>query len=762
MQSLESLFSKEVPKYITGFSSQLCLVSSELLSYIYKKEIVVVDTSEIEGDFKIFEFKVGDILDTKIFEILNFSRVERVWEKGEYSILGDIVTVWPAYSQYPIRIDMFDRTVQQIDYITADVRTRVLSINGLMILSNIKQNTNSRVSNVGVNPLVVLYTDSLESARSTLDLNIRSLPAISHLSNTNTLEITIESYQNQGYKIYIASKSNSELEEKYNIERLDFELSQSIILISSKTIILSNRDILGTNDSTDIPFKPGEYVVHHDHGIGKYLGDYYSDGIRYLDIRYAQNDRLLVPMQSISKLDRYIGSGKVTPKVTKLNSGSWGRTISAVQQKVVGIAKELLKLYSMRQMSKSQQTISTPEQEKEFYDFCNAFKYEDTDDQKLISQTLVKDFKKDIPMDRLIVGDVGFGKTELAIRAVFAVANSGCQSAVLAPTTILASQHFKIFSERLSEYGVTVAVLSRLNSKDEKKKIINDIELGKVDVVVGTHRILQSDIKFKNLRLLVIDEEQRFGVVHKEKLKEKRLDVNVLSLSATPIPRTMSMAMSGIRDLSILASVPPGRKPILNSFNQFDWDLVVRNINEEVQRGGQIYYLHNKISDILNIKMELEIKVPGIRVSIIHGRLSKIHIAREMDQFINHQTDILLCTTIIENGLDLENVNTLIVDDASIYGLSQLYQIRGRVGRSDRQAYAHFYYNSLRGDLISRLDALNEAHDLGAGFILASRDLEIRGAGNILGKEQSGSINAVGYNLYIKMISDVVENLKKS
>ncbi len=750
-------FPKKIPESISGFSIDLADDINNILSHVYQVNTILIDCSE-DTNIENVKITLNERFDVGILDKFSYSRVSRVWNKGEYSVLGDIVTIWPNYMNNPIRLDMFDSIVERIDIVSHDTRVRISSLK-TYILYNLL-NRKIFVKNLDDSSFsLIKYVYDGEFV-----FEVRKLPAINHLLSTNSLNSTLNSYINQGYKIYVDTKDNIKLPDELNIyQKIVLGINHSIIHIHTKTIILSLYDLIhDVYDDTEISFKKGDYVVHHDHGIGLFMGIVINNDIKYLDIRYAQDDRLLVPISYINKVDRYIGSGKSKPKVTKLNSGSWGRTISAVKQKVGGIAKELLKLYSLRQITKLEINNDFDELRNKYWEFAESFKYKDTDDQKLISQTILDDLKKDIPMDRLIVGDVGFGKTELAVRAAYAVVKSGGQVAVLAPTTILASQHLRVFSDRMSQFGINVGMLSRLNTSDQNRDIIDGIELGLYDVVIGTHRVLQNDVKFKNLKLLIIDEEQRFGVIHKEKLKEKRLDVHVLSMSATPIPRTMSMAISGIRDLSILASVPEGRKPIINSFNKFDWNLVIQNIKDELNRDGQVYYLHNRVADILNIKMELEIKIPGIRVSVIHGKLSKIEIARQMQLFINRQSDILLCTTIIENGLDLENVNTLIVDDASVYGLSQLYQIRGRVGRSPIQAYAHFYYNSLKGDLIQRLDALNEAHDLGAGFILASRDLEIRGAGNILGKEQSGSINSVGYSLYIKMISEVVENLRKN
>ncbi|HVX92816.1 MAG TPA: DEAD/DEAH box helicase, partial [Candidatus Dojkabacteria bacterium] len=515
------------------------------------------------------------------------------------------------------------------------------------------------------------------------------------------------------------------------------------------------------NDALFKKFAVGDYIVHEDHGVGIFNGVVTLNGRNYLEVKYAANDRLLIPFDHSNKITKYVGSAKHKPVITTLNSGLWNRIKTNVKHSVKLLASELLKLYAMRKIVHSPVMISSDVDRDEFFNFAKTFKYSDTEDQTLITQEIAKDLSKSEPMDRLIVGDVGFGKTELAVRAAFACLNAGYQVAVLAPTTILANQHLKVFSDRLSKYAFRIEVLSRLKQRPEQKSIIDGIVDGKVDLVIGTHRLLQDDVKFKNLGLLIIDEEQRFGVAQKEKLKNKRLDVNVLSTTATPIPRTLNLALSGARDLSILASIPNNRKPIANKFGEFSWEEVVGAIENEIARKGQVYYLHNKVADIYNIQEELKIRLPHVKFAVAHGQLLPKKLNSIMDDFINGRVDVLICTTIIENGLDLPNVNTLIVDNSSMYGLSQLYQIRGRIGRSDKQAYAYFLHKDLKGDATLRLDALSESSDLGSGFILSTKDLEIRGAGNILGRDQSGSINSIGYGLYIQMLNDELDKLKK-
>jgi len=416
-------------------------------------------------------------------------------------------------------------------------------------------------------------------------------------------------------------------------------------------------------------------------------------------------------------------------------------------------------LYAMRETAQSVFTLEDEDRES-FKTFVEQFEYTDTDDQILATDQIEQDFKRGRPMDRLLVGDVGFGKTEIAMRAMFPVVNSGFQVAFLAPTTILVQQHLTVLRERFKNYPFNIQSLSRFSTEADKKRVLHGLKNGVVDIVVGTHSLLSDDVQFKNLGLLVVDEEQKFGVKQKEKIKGMRINSNVLSLTATPIPRTLNMALMGVRDISVLAVPPSGRKDIVNSFEHFNWDSIVKAIQKEMDRGGQVYFLHNRIGNILSIQKKLQELFPKAVVDVVHGQMGSKYLSSRMSDFVSKKTDILLCTTIIENGLDIPNANTLIVDDASKLGLSQMYQIRGRVGRSLEQAYAYFFFDTLSENAVLRLDALRDSQSLGSGFLLSNRDLEIRGAGDILGKNQSGTINSVGYGLYTQMLSEAIEKIK--
>jgi transcription-repair coupling factor (superfamily II helicase) len=364
-------------------------------------------------------------------------------------------------------------------------------------------------------------------------------------------------------------------------------------------------------------------------------------------------------------------------------------------------------------------------------------------------------------MDRLLVGDVGFGKTEIAMRATFATVNAGFQVAILAPTTVLVEQHLQVFRERFKEYPYIIESLSRFKTEKEKEKVLKGLEKGSIDVVIGTHSLLSKGVAFKNLNLVIIDEEQKFGVKQKEHLKKMRLNTNVLSMTATPIPRTLNLSLMGIRDISVLATPPMGRKDIKNKICKFSWKEVEKIIDRELERDGQVFFLHNRVGTIQSVKAKLDKIFPENVVKILHGQMTNSRIEQTMKSFINGKIDILLCTTIIQNGIDIPNVNTLIIDDVTNYGLSQLYQIRGRIGRGGRQAYACFMFDRLKGNTALRLNALKEAQALGSGFILSNRDLEIRGAGDILGRNQSGVINSVGYGLYTRLLKEAVKKMKK-
>ncbi len=512
--------------------------------------------------------------------------------------------------------------------------------------------------------------------------------------------------------------------------------------------------------------KIGDYLVHLDHGVGIYRGRTSPGGStsnnsdNYYLLAYAQGDKLYVPVGLERKLSRYIGFQE--PKISRLSSPVWERTKRKIKEETEKLAEELLAIYSKREVAT--RPLYLPENEIDTQ-IASTFPYEETLDQAQAMADIKKDLEEsEKPLDRIVCGDVGFGKTEVALRTMVKAVNSGWQAAIICPTTILASQHFQTFRKRLKNLPIKTSLLSRLQPKKEQNRIKESLKEGKIDILIGTHRILSNDVDFKNLGLLVIDDEQRFGVRQKEKLKKMRASLDVLSLSATPIPRTLYLSLSSLKNISVIQTPPPYRLPVKTSICPWNEKIIEKAVKTETKRKGQVYYLHNRVETIEGAKLLLEKLVPKAKIGIIHGRLNEKELVKVMSDFQNKKIDVLVATTIIENGLDLPNVNTLIVADATKLGLSQAYQIRGRIGRSHIQSFAYFLHPNKRllGLAEQRLKALKEAEELGSGYRIALRDLEIRGAGNILGKEQSGHINQVGLNLYCQMLSEAIDKMKNS
>jgi transcription-repair coupling factor (superfamily II helicase) len=509
--------------------------------------------------------------------------------------------------------------------------------------------------------------------------------------------------------------------------------------------------------------KPGDYLVHLDHGIGKFIEmekfqtsekefrDYYV-------LEYDQEDKLYVPLGLERKLSKYVGFQD--PKISRLGSSLWQKTKRKIKEEVEKLAKELLQLYAKKEITERPAYIEDKELESQFK---SNFPFQETPDQIQTIEDIKNDLKKTKPMDRIVCGDVGFGKTEVAMRtALLAVANNR-QTALICPTTILANQHFNNFKKRFERLPVRIAMLSGLQNNSEQKKIIENLKDGRIDIIIGTHRLLSKDVEFKNLQLLVIDDEQKFGVKQKEKLRQLKTSLDVLSLSATPIPRTIYLALSAFKNISLMQTPPTGRQAIKTEILEYSNKKVKKIINEELKRKGQIYFLHNRVQTIEMKSKELEKLCPKAKFGLIHGRIPETKLVKIMYNFQNEKIDVLVATTIIENGLDVPNVNTIIIEDATRLGLSQAHQIRGRVGRSRTKSFAYFMYDKkyLTPLAKERLDALKDSQELGSGYRIAIRDLELRGAGNILGKEQSGAINKIGLNLYSQILSEAVEKFRQ-
>ena len=557
----------------------------------------------------------------------------------------------------------------------------------------------------------------------------------------------------------------------------DGELHNGFELPYAHLVMLSERDIYGMqkhrlhhraakgqeiNSFTDL--KPGDYVVHEVHGIGKYIGiktieleQVHKD---YLEIHYSGKDILYVPTEQVNLLQRYIGNEGETPKLHKMGGNDWQKTRSKAQKSITDLAEKLVAVYAQREIVPGYAFPPDTPWQKEFED---AFPYEETEDQLKAVSDIKRSMEKPFPMDCLVCGDVGFGKTEVALRAIFKAVMGGKQVAVLVPTTVLAQQHFQTFTERFRNFGVTCDVLNRFRSAKEKKEILSKAMTGNLDVLIGTHSLLNKKVHFKDLGLLVVDEEQRFGVTQKEKWKAWAAHIDVLTLSATPIPRTLHMSLVSLREMSVIETPPTDRFPVQTYVTEYDVRLVRDSVMREKRRGGQTFFVYNRVATIERMKDELQALLPEISIGIAHGQMSGTMLEQIMFDFYEGKYDVLLCSSLVENGLDVANANTIIVYDADHFGLSQLYQMRGRVGRSHRMAYAYFLYR--RDKVLSevaerRLQAIKEFTELGSGFKIAMRDLEIRGAGNLLGREQHGNIASVGFAMYCHMLEQAIAKAK--
>ena len=544
-------------------------------------------------------------------------------------------------------------------------------------------------------------------------------------------------------------------------------------------IIISSRNIFNTKDK-NIKYKsnfrigtkiknidklnPGDYIVHYAHGIGRYLGltTLNKNGLKkdYLQIEYKDGDKLYIPVEKIELITKYSSGDGIVPKLNKLNGTEWQKTKLRVKKKVESIAGDLIKLYAERENT---QGFAFVKDDKNQLEFENEFEFTPTEDQLKASEEIKHDMERIVPMDRLLCGDVGYGKTEVAFRAIFKAVLSGKQVAFLCPTTILSNQHYKNALERFKNYPINIALLNRFVSTKETTKILEGLKEGKIDVVFGTHKLLNDQISYKDLGLLIIDEEQRFGVKHKERIKQIKSNIDVLTLSATPIPRTLQMSMSGIKNLSVIETPPVDRLPVQTYVLSENNQIIKDAIHKELARQGQVFILYNKINNMDEKIHEIQKLVPEARITSAHGQMDKTELENIMMAFINKESDVLICTTIIETGIDIPNVNTLIVIDADRFGLSQLYQLRGRVGRSNRIAYCYLMYNKhkiLSEVAEKRLKAIKEFTELGSGFAIAKRDLSIRGAGDILGSEQSGFIDSVGIDMFMKLLDDEINRQK--
>lgn len=612
-------------------------------------------------------------------------------------------------------------------------------------------------------PLLKDEIDRYKKAGSTVILQASSLSALQSLHKTL-----------QEYDIQVEYINDKEIH-KNSVQLIQGNLNQGFNFVDQKLVLITEYEIFQKKVKRRVrrqnisnaerlkdynELEKGDYVVHNIHGIGRYLGieTIEISGIHrdYVTIQYQNADRVSIPVDQIQLLSKYVASDGKTPKVNKLNDGRFQKTKQKVQHQVEDIADDLIKLYAERSQLEGFSFSSDDENQIEF---DNDFPYVETEDQLRSIQEIKKDMESKQPMDRLLVGDVGFGKTEVAMRAAFKAVNDHKQVAILVPTTVLAQQHYTNFKERFNDFAVNVDVLSRFRTKAEQNETLEALKKGQVDIIIGTHRLLSQDVEFADLGLIVIDEEQRFGVKHKEKLKELKTKVDVLTLTATPIPRTLHMSMLGIRDLSVIETPPTNRYPVQTYVLETNPTIIRDAIVREIDRGGQVYYLYNKVDTIEQKVAELKELVPEANIGFVHGQMSEIRLENTLIDFINGEYDVLVTTTIIETGVDIPNANTLFIENADHMGLSTLYQLRGRVGRSNRIAYAYFMYRpdkNLTEVAEKRLEAIKGFTELGSGFKIAMRDLSIRGAGNILGSSQSGFIDSVGFEMYSQLLEEAI------
>lgn len=644
-----------------------------------------------------------------------------------------------------------------------------------------------------------LIEEELSASKNRIDLGFTEAPTIN--SNYEILFSILKDYAERSFDVIITAENelqssrlkelligfNDELAKLIETGKVKIEtlaIKKGFLNKEAKILLLTDYQIFNkpyrtkistnrkykksTRQSRIASIKRGDYVVHEDYGIGKYtgletikIGDVDQESMKII---YNEGGVVYVNLNYLTLVKKYSandssGSGLV-PTLSTLGTGEWQNTKRKTKKKIKEAARDLIELYAKRKATKGYRfnpdTVWQKELEASFF-------YEDTPDQEKVTEEVKQDMEAENPMDRLVCGDVGFGKTEIAVRAAFKAAQEGKQTAVLVPTTILAEQHFNTFSDRLTQFPVKVAALSRFQTKKQQADILKDLNEGKVDVVIGTHRILSKDVNFKDLGLLIIDEEHRFGVMAKEKLRSFKLNVDTLTLTATPIPRTLNLSLLGARDLSIIATPPPNRQSIYTHVSTFDIFKIKEWILNEMQRNGQVYLVHDRVQSIDKLTAYIQRYLPGVKIAVAHGQMKPAQLEEVIHGFLNKKFDVLISTKIIESGIDIPNVNTIIVNRADRFGLAELHQLRGRVGRSNRQAYAYFIVPSLSGiskKALRRLQAIEEYTDVGAGFNISMRDLEIRGAGNLLGREQSGFINEVGFDLYIKLINEAVDELK--
>jgi len=711
-----------------------------------------------------------------------YKRVFMVEKKGEFSIRGGIIDIFPVNLPYPIRLDFFgdeltyvrkfniatQRSLGDIDLpvtifpasislISSDIR-RVVSPDTLFVILSNKFNPPGR-------------TLKIEKGK---DIIGEYPPPI--YGEINILKDKVDSWIRQGFEIYLytlqAKRLQKIIRKWKNIKFYKEKLSSGVILPSQRIVILSDRELFNyeyaptypiyPKAQIEIPFDIGDYVVHPYHGIGRFAG--LETHIvemaprEFLVLEFAEDDRLLVPVEQVGRLDKYRSFNNEPPLLHRLKSPEWSRIRAKVEKDVKDIAKDLIEINAKREITPGISFKGALELEKALEE---SFPYEETLNQREIIERIKKSMERPRPMDFLVCGDPGYGKTEIALRAAFRTVLNGKQVALLVPTTILAHQHYETFRERLAPFPVKVAMLSRFVSQKETREIKSGLAKGDIDIIIGTHKILSKDISFKDLGLFIIDEEHKFGVIQKEKLKELFPLVDVITLTATPIPRTLSMSLYGLKEIGIIETPPEGRLPIYTYVGEHDEKIVKEAVEKELSRNGQIFYIHPRIEGVKGLEFRLKEFFPDLSIDILYGTMDEDEVEEKFWKFYKGETKLLISTAIVESGIDIPNANTLIIEEGEKFGLAQLYQLRGRIGRSGKRGYAYIFHSkNLRSTGEERLRTIYENTALGSGFNIAMRDLEIRGLGNLLGKEQHGHIIAVGFDLYTKMLEDAVRELK--
>lgn len=769
---------------------------------IYKKLKKEIDSSKLKGEKK-------ERLDEKFLKYLdlmetsgNISNIDLVIP---YISEDNLASVLDYYDEEPIiLLEETKRSLERADRFELEEKTNVAEMmdygEALKSHEFVRYPLQDIISKIQEKKVINLNTLLIQTnefyPKSIFNYKIKSVT--NYRGKMTLFKEDLKDFIYRGYKIIIMG--GNEKRSKRLFDTLQdfgisarFETSRETTIKSSevvvtigsqnagfeisdiKTVVLNYSEIYGTGNekkkskkrTKQLNFQDlavGDYVVHESHGIGKYVGTERLEvqGIKkdYILIEYKGEDKLFLPIENLDLIYKYVGSESKAPKINKLNSLEWNKIKKKAKKNVEDMADDLIKLYAVRESAKGFAFSEDTQWQQEFED---AFVYEETDGQLQATEEIKEDMEKDKPMDRLLCADVGYGKTEVALRAAFKAIMDGKQVALLVPTTILAQQHYNTIVERFKDFPVKIAMLSRFRSKKEQKKDIEDLRHGFVDIIIGTHRLLSKDVKFKDLGLLIIDEEQRFGVKHKETLKMLKENVDTLTLTATPIPRTLQMSMIGIRDMSVIEEPPEERFPVQSYVLEYNEMMIRDAILKEVDRGGQIYFVYNRVSNMESKLMELKKLVPEASFKMAHGQMGERLLEDTMISFINKEFDVLLCSTIIETGVDVQNANTMIITDANRLGLSQLYQLRGRIGRSNKIAYAYFTYErdtTLSEIAQKRLKSIKEFTEFGSGYKIAMRDLEIRGSGSILGARQHGHIDSIGYDLYIKYLREAVSKLK--